>query len=43
MQRDGWWWCAAGATDRSIRRQILKEMIAHRLSARRDDRPTRLP
>jgi glutamate-1-semialdehyde 2,1-aminomutase len=36
MQRDGWWWCAAGTTDRSIRRQILKEMIAHRLLSRRD-------
>ena len=36
MQRDGWWWCAAGTTDRSIRRQILKEMIAHRLLSWRD-------
>jgi glutamate-1-semialdehyde 2,1-aminomutase len=31
MQRDGWWWLAPGATNRSIRRGILHEMIAHRL------------
>jgi len=30
MERDGWWWCDPSATNRSIRRDILKEMIAHR-------------
>ncbi|HYW60547.1 MAG TPA: aminotransferase class III-fold pyridoxal phosphate-dependent enzyme [Xanthobacteraceae bacterium] len=36
MQRDGWWWCDPSATNKSIRRGILKEMIAHRWSALRD-------
>ena len=31
MQRDGWWWAAPGATDKAIRRGILREMLAHRL------------
>src|SRR5712671_6965709 len=30
MQDDGWWWCDAATTNKSIRRRILKEMIAHR-------------
>src|SRR5581483_2933806 len=38
MQRDGWWWHPSGATNHSIKRQILKEMIAHRLSSMRDHR-----
>jgi len=36
MERDGWWWCDPSATNKSIRRGILKEMIAHRWSALRD-------
>jgi len=36
MQQDGWWWHAPAATNTSIKRRILKEMIAHRLSAKRD-------
>jgi glutamate-1-semialdehyde 2,1-aminomutase len=32
MQQDGWWWVAPGATNRSIRRSILHEMIAHRVA-----------
>jgi glutamate-1-semialdehyde 2,1-aminomutase len=32
MERDGWWWCDPAATDRSIRRGILKEMIAQRIA-----------
>ena len=36
MQRDGWWWHDPAATNTSIKRRILKEMIAHRLSPRRD-------
>ena len=30
MQRDGWWWHDASLTNKGIRRQILKEMIARR-------------
>jgi glutamate-1-semialdehyde 2,1-aminomutase len=36
MQRDGWWWCDPAVTNGSIKRRILKEMIAHRLSALRN-------
>src|SRR6516164_8604129 len=32
MKRDGWWWRDAAATNRSIRRAVLKEIIAHRVS-----------
>ena len=38
MQNDGWWWCDPAATDKSVKRGILKEMIAQRLSALRDHR-----
>ncbi len=31
MQRDGWWWVPPGVTDKAIRRDILREMLAHRL------------
>lgn len=30
MQRDGWWWQDPARTDKSIRRSILREMLAHR-------------
>jgi glutamate-1-semialdehyde 2,1-aminomutase len=30
MERDGWWWHDAAATNKSIRRALLKEMLAHR-------------
>jgi glutamate-1-semialdehyde 2,1-aminomutase len=30
MQRDGWWWSDAVATNKSIKRQILREMLARR-------------
>ena len=30
MRDDGWFWSAAAATNKSIRRRILREMIAHR-------------
>jgi glutamate-1-semialdehyde 2,1-aminomutase len=30
MKQDGWWWHDASVTNKSIRRQILKEMIARR-------------
>jgi glutamate-1-semialdehyde 2,1-aminomutase len=32
MQNDGWWWSAPEATNKSIRRQVLREIIAHRWS-----------
>jgi glutamate-1-semialdehyde 2,1-aminomutase len=35
MQRDGWWWNNPAQTNKSIKRAILKEMIARRLSAAR--------
>jgi glutamate-1-semialdehyde 2,1-aminomutase len=30
MQADGWWWHDATLTNRTIRRSILREMLAHR-------------
>jgi glutamate-1-semialdehyde 2,1-aminomutase len=30
MNQDGWWWSDAAATNRSIRRRIMREMIAER-------------
>jgi glutamate-1-semialdehyde 2,1-aminomutase len=32
MQQDGWWWCDPLATNKTIKRRILREMIAHRFS-----------
>ena len=32
MERDGWWWHDPAVTNKSIKRRILKEMIAHRFS-----------
>ena len=37
MQADGWWWADASATNKSIKRHILREMIAARFSPRRHD------
>ena len=31
MQRDGWWWKDAAMTNKSIKRGILRELIAQRL------------
>ena len=36
MQRDGWWWSDAAPTNKSIKRRILREMLAHRFSPTRD-------
>ncbi|HEY4405008.1 MAG TPA: aminotransferase class III-fold pyridoxal phosphate-dependent enzyme [Xanthobacteraceae bacterium] len=36
MQQDGWWWAAADTTNKSIKRRILREIIAHRWSLARD-------
>jgi glutamate-1-semialdehyde 2,1-aminomutase len=33
MERDGWWWAAPSSTNKTIRRRLLREMIAHRLGA----------
>jgi len=30
MERDGWWWCCPGATNKSIQHRIIREMIMHR-------------
>ncbi len=30
MERDGWWWHDGATTNKSIRRALLKEMLAHR-------------
>ncbi len=35
MQEDGWWWSDPALTDRSIKRAVLKEMIARRLFSQR--------
>jgi glutamate-1-semialdehyde 2,1-aminomutase len=32
MKADGWWWNGAGLTNKSIRRQILKEMVSSAFS-----------
>jgi glutamate-1-semialdehyde 2,1-aminomutase len=36
MQQDSWWWSDPAATNKSIKRRILKELIAHRFSLTRD-------
>jgi glutamate-1-semialdehyde 2,1-aminomutase len=35
MQRSGWWWEDPRATDKTIKRRILREIIAHRLRPQR--------
>ena len=35
MREDGWWWSAPSTTNKSIRQQILREIIAHRWSLAR--------
>ena len=32
MKQDGWWWQDASLTNKAIRRQILKEMLARKFS-----------
>jgi glutamate-1-semialdehyde 2,1-aminomutase len=36
MQQDGWWWCPPGATNKGIKRRLLKELIAHGLRSTGD-------
>jgi glutamate-1-semialdehyde 2,1-aminomutase len=31
MEADGWWWNAPQATNKSIKRRILRELLAHRM------------
>ncbi|HEY6882158.1 MAG TPA: hypothetical protein VI299_29210, partial [Polyangiales bacterium] len=31
MKEDGFWWSAPNLTDKRIRRQVLREMLKHRL------------
>jgi glutamate-1-semialdehyde 2,1-aminomutase len=35
MQHDGWWWADPAATNKTIRRKILREILAHRLKLKR--------
>jgi glutamate-1-semialdehyde 2,1-aminomutase len=35
MRQDGWWWTDPAATNKTIRRKILREILSHRLSPRR--------
>jgi glutamate-1-semialdehyde 2,1-aminomutase len=35
MQADGWWWHAPDASNKAIRRRILREILAHKLGRRR--------
>jgi glutamate-1-semialdehyde 2,1-aminomutase len=37
MKEDGWWWRNPAMTNKSIKRAILKEMIAHRLFTAREE------
>src|SRR4029077_3917662 len=41
MQNDGWWWSNPALTNKAIKRRILREMIAHRLSSTRSRPPRR--
>jgi glutamate-1-semialdehyde 2,1-aminomutase len=34
MQLDGWWWADPAATNKTIRRKILREILSHRLSGK---------
>jgi glutamate-1-semialdehyde 2,1-aminomutase len=38
MQQAGWWWADPSASDKSIRRRILREILAHRLLPRRAEK-----
>jgi glutamate-1-semialdehyde 2,1-aminomutase len=35
MRQDGWWWTDPAATNKTIRRKILREILSHRLSLKR--------
>ena len=38
MRQGGWWWEGPLASNRKIKRRILREMVTHRLSPRRAGR-----
>jgi glutamate-1-semialdehyde 2,1-aminomutase len=40
MHQGGWWWNNPHASNRKIKRRILREMVAHRLSRRRLGAPS---
>ena len=40
MRDDGWFWSAAAATNKSIRRRILREMLAQRFLPRKQAQPS---
>ena len=42
MQADGWWWRSPALTNRSIKRQILREMFSASLRSTQSDRTARL-
>jgi glutamate-1-semialdehyde 2,1-aminomutase len=33
MAADGWWWSAPDASNKAIRRRILREIVVHRIAA----------
>jgi glutamate-1-semialdehyde 2,1-aminomutase len=43
MQLDGWWWQAPHLSNRWIRRQMLKDMLAQRLRGPTRRRPLQQP
>jgi glutamate-1-semialdehyde 2,1-aminomutase len=36
MQHDGWWWSHPATTNKSIKRRILREIVAHRFAVARN-------
>ena len=34
MRQDGWWWADPATSNKTIRRQILREILSHRFSRR---------
>jgi glutamate-1-semialdehyde 2,1-aminomutase len=36
MERDGWWWADPAASNRSIKRGILREMLAQRFHSQKN-------
>jgi glutamate-1-semialdehyde 2,1-aminomutase len=39
MDAGGWWWTPAGASDRGIRRSVLREMLTQKFASRRKRQP----
>jgi glutamate-1-semialdehyde 2,1-aminomutase len=37
MREDGWWWCPPGSSNKSVRRYVFREMLAHRFRPATDD------